>query len=349
MEERAHPLLVAILVALPGCTESYEGEACMNVSLYEDKPCPSRHDVSPDDLSIGEGCKSGPCEIVEVNGEGTRYERPISGPDPQGPGGSVGPQPPRPVVMEAVCCYPVTIVDHDQEGAGATPGRPYYDGGKQRSAPLLQRGSAALAPGARAVAWAQAGAGEHASVAAFSRLVLELMALGAPTALLSEAHQAALDEIRHAETCWEFARSLGLNVEVGAFPFVESLELDVTHEELAAATVRDGCVAETLGALLLDSAARATAETDVRCALEQMAREEARHAVFAYRVVAWALTRGGVRVRAAVREAFESARFEPDLHELALRANVDVEILRGALNQGIAEVLQPAKSALLAA
>jgi len=336
VEERAHPLLVAILVALPGCTDSFEGKGCMEISA-EQSSCASRHDVAPEDLSF-EGSSECRYEIVEINGEGKRSEQTRTSPYPG--------QPSR---TEVVCCYPVTVVDYENVACGGTAGRPYYDGGVPRSAPLQQRGTAAFAPGLRAVAWAQAGAGEHASVASFSRLVLELMALGAPTALLSEAHQAALDEIRHAETCWAFAGSLGLNVEVGAFPFAESLQFDLTLEALAATTVRDGCVAETLGALLLAAAAKAAPETDVRCALEQMASEEAGHAVFSYRVVAWALARGGAKVRAAVREAFENARFEPDLRELALRASVDVEILRGALNQGIAEVLRPATIALLAA
>jgi len=175
------------------------------------------------------------------------------------------------------------------------------------------------------------------------------MALGASTDLLREAHEAALDEIRHADTCWAFARTLGLNVEAGAFPFAESIRLDVTLAELAVATVRDGCITETLGALLLAAAAHAAPQGEVRRALEQIAEEEARHAVFSYRVVAWALARGGGPVRVAIRDAVTSARLAPDLHELALRAGVDIAILRNALEQGIAKVLQPAAAALLAA
>jgi hypothetical protein len=172
------------------------------------------------------------------------------------------------------------------------------------------------------------------------------MALGAPTRLLSEANRAALEEVAHAETCWAFARSLGLDVEAGAFPFGERLELDVPLETLAAATVREGCIAELLGAHLLARAADLATEADVKGALEQMAREEARHAVLAFRIVAWALARGGASVRASVRESFENTRFKPDLGELALRANVDVGSLRRALNQGVEEVLRPAIAAL---
>jgi hypothetical protein len=301
----------------------------------EQRSCPSPDDVAPKDLSLDNGACGH--EIIEINGEGKRTERTI---DYVPNGGSR---------TFPACCYPVTVEDNSDTTGCAVPGRPYYDHGEPRSAPLLARGVPPAVSARRAAAWAKAGAGEHASVASFSRLVLELMALGAPAALLSEAHRAALDEIRHAETCWGFAKSLGLDVQAGAFPFVGRLELDVTLDAFASATVRDGCVAETLGAHLLAAAAALAPEAAVKSALEQMAREEARHAVFAFRIVAWALARGGPSVRASVRDALASARFEPDLDELAVRAQVDVARLRAALNEGVEDVIQPAIAALLAA
>jgi hypothetical protein len=346
MEERVHPLLAAIVAALSGCTSTYDGEGCLWVPEAE-MSCPSRQDVAPTRLEIESGCKEGPCEIVAVKGEGRRSERyvePLSDGIPDVAG-----------EYQPACCYPVEILDHEGAGSsgssfsGPTPGRPFYDGGAPRSAPLVRRGGAETAPSPRAVAWARAGAGEHASVAAFSRLVLELMALGAPSSLLAEAHQAALDEIRHADVCWAFARELGLDVNAGGFPFDTSPVLDVTLEALAAETVRDGCVAESLGALLLEAAARAAPDANVRSALAQMAREEAQHAVFSYRVVAWVMAQGHAPVRRVVQEAFRTARVAPDLEELALRAGISVEILRDALHLGIVQVLEPATAALLAA
>lgn len=46
--------------------------------------------------------------------------------------------------------------------------------------------------------WSLAAQQEHASIASFSKFSLELMAVGAPAALLVRAHEAALDEINHA-------------------------------------------------------------------------------------------------------------------------------------------------------
>jgi hypothetical protein len=332
MVERAHPLLVAILAAVSGCTNSYEGQGCMKIPL-EQMSCPSRSTTPSTRLTIDSPpCEQGPCEIVGMLGEGKRLTRP----DPPVAG----------LPTEALCCYPVKIIDHE-ENEDVAVGRPYHEDGASRVAPLLPLAGSAQA--AEANAWASAGAGEHASIAAFSRLTLELMAHGAPTALLVEAQRAALDEARHAEACWAFARELGLDFEVGAFPFREHLRFDTTLDEIAAATVRDGCVAETLGALLLAAAAQAAPREAVRSALSQMASAEAQHAVFAFRIVAWAIARGGAPVRAAVEKAFTEACYAPGIAALALRTGVHPDKLREALAGGIAEVLYPATRALLGA
>jgi hypothetical protein len=42
---------------------------------------------------------------------------------------------------------------------------------------------------------------EHASVAAFSKFILGLMAIGAPPHLLQWVHRASLQEIDHARLC----------------------------------------------------------------------------------------------------------------------------------------------------
>src|SRR5690349_6474279 len=55
-------------------------------------------------------------------------------------------------------------------------------------------------------AWIQMGLGEHASIAAFGRLVLDLIAAGAPPELLTGAASALKDEIRHAQLCFGIAR-----------------------------------------------------------------------------------------------------------------------------------------------
>jgi hypothetical protein len=65
-----------------------------------------------------------------------------------------------------------------------------------------------VARSALAARWRENGRTEHASVAAFARLTLDLMALGAPAALLAAAQRDAADEVRHTELCFSLARAI---------------------------------------------------------------------------------------------------------------------------------------------
>ena len=57
--------------------------------------------------------------------------------------------------------------------------------------------------------WEREAAFEHASVAAFARASLSLLALGAPPDLLAATHAAAIDEVEHARLCYGLASSYG--------------------------------------------------------------------------------------------------------------------------------------------
>lgn len=329
---------MSILGALSGCTSSFSDRGCMNVPP-EQTMCPSGSQVSPKSLFLPGKCGDD-LEIDEVNGDGTLTTLTNdSGTQSQ------------------ACCYPVTVIDHNTNQECAI-GRPYRENGAQRTAALrmslreapLPAGDGSAPDARRALAWAQAGADEHASVASFSRLALSLMALGAPTELLAGVQRAALDEVRHADVCWELARQFGAeDVTPGAFPFGEAVEVRVTLAELAYAATREGCLGETLGAHLVASAATLAPEPAVRRALQAIAAEEAEHAVLSFRIVAWALAVGGKETRAAVERALSLDWPTPALEELAVRANVDLESLRRAHAEGAAEVLSPATAALLAA
>ena len=321
-----NPLLVAILGALAGCSETFDDTGCMEVPA-EQTTCKAADKVDPDELFLPGKCGDD-LEITEVNGAGKRGTTQLQ------------------VGEKETCCYPVEVVDSDPN-ADCMVGRPYFENGESLSAPL--RSTSQTFRTERALAWAKAGAGEHASVAAFARLALELMRHGAPTTLLRGVHQAALDEVRHAEVCWSFAERFGAErVPAGAFPFAGPVAVDGSPAGLAAAAVREGCLAETLGAHVLTEAARLAPEPAVRESLGAIAAEEATHAVLSFRIVAWALASGGDAVRAAVRE--ELARPWPrlDVMELALRAGVEPDLLRTAAAAGVAEVLKPAVTRLLA-
>lgn len=324
------PLLLAILAALSGCEGEQEGTACMAL-LETETMCPlpdyfEQGRLSVEVTEVMSGC--GGDEIVDITGEGKRADL-TSSPYPR-------------------CCYPVKFIHHERSSC-AVDGRPYYDAGLAVLAPLRSTAETGAPPSSQAAAWARAGAAEHASVAAFARLALELMALGAPNELLRSVHQAAVDEVGHADLCWALAKRCGgPEVCAAAFP-IRDVTLASSLADLAASAVRDGCLAETLGAEALTAVAELAPDPVVRAAMTQIAREEVTHAVLSFRIVAWALQSGGAEARTAVRAALAEPWPELDVEELALRANVSPELVAEAASRAITNVLTPAAARLLAA
>jgi hypothetical protein len=262
------PLLLSILAALSGCSRSYHDEGCLLVS-DDQMSCPPGKDVKPRQLFLPGQCGDD-LEIEDVDSDGTLKTLTFETGE-----------------TSQACCYTVLVVDSDRNSE-CVVGRPYHEGGEALRAPIRSaRTSPPVAESRRAAAWAASGADEHASVAAFSRLALNLMAHGAPSDLLRDVHRAALDEIGHAETCWSLARRFGGTVVgAGAFPFKEPVAVNRTLAELAAAAVREGCIGETLGAHLVQAGLELAHEPEVATALSVIAKEEAEHAVLSFRIVA---------------------------------------------------------------
>ncbi len=157
-----------------------------------------------------------------------------------------------------------------------------------------------------AQAWLEDAATEHASVASFGRVALELMSLAGPPELIAGAHQAALDELEHTRICLGLARASGAEpVEPGALPAVPQREADLAR--FAADTFIEGCVGETVAALMVTRAARVAAPS-IRSQLERIADDETQHAALAWRMIAWAVKRGGAPVLDAVEAAARDAR-----------------------------------------
>lgn len=182
---------------------------------------------------------------------------------------------------------------------GCSIGRPLVVGASP-ARPPVHGAPAADDPAAR---WARAAADEYASVAAFARVSLALMALGAPSELLARTHQAALDEVDHARRCTALAARFGAAVTLGALPEAVAALPPADLAGLAVATVIEGCVHEGAGA---EEARRALARADdpaVRDALAVIARDEAEHARLAWDTVAWCCAAGGEPVRRRVVEA----------------------------------------------
>lgn len=138
--------------------------------------------------------------------------------------------------------------------------------------------------------WAKVAMMEHASVASFSRFSLELMSIGAPVDLLSGAHQAALDEVRHTQVSLDIANQFGsTNFTPGSFPISrEAADFafgDV--EKIAEAAALEGCIEETLAAAVVFEQARVMQIPSLKAQIRSVGLDEANHAAFAWRAVQW--------------------------------------------------------------
>lgn len=134
--------------------------------------------------------------------------------------------------------------------------------------------------------WLAAARAEHASVPAFARLAWQLCAHGAPPALIARAHQAALDEIVHAQRCFAVASAyLGEEQHAEALSLPE-LEAG-TLTRLAVESLVDGVLGEGRAAGRLERRAKAAKDPVLRALLEQIATEERAHAQLAKDIVTW--------------------------------------------------------------
>jgi len=166
-----------------------------------------------------------------------------------------------------------------------------------------------------AAQWRENGSKEHASIAAFAQLTLDLLAVGAPARLVLAAQRDAADEIRHAELCYAIARAIdGQSLSPAPFPAArEHRKLPAAREvalaQLAIDALSDGVLNEGIAARVLARGAAATTG-ELRDALRAMATDEARHARDSWDVLAWCIAEGG----SIVRSALVNARTEVPVH-----------------------------------
>jgi hypothetical protein len=183
---------------------------------------------------------------------------------------------------------------------GGAPGRPFRRKG-QVKVPEVEKGRSwsalipvvpALAPSERrrrAERWLADARSEHASIASFCRVALDLLALGAPPSLLEQTLHAAQDEVAHARLAYELASAFA-EEPLSAGPLRAAAEgSSASRLELAASSLLDGWVNEGVAARRAREAARAADNPAEREALERIALDEARHASLGHSLAAWAL------------------------------------------------------------
>jgi hypothetical protein len=261
------------------------------------------------------------------------------------------------------CCY-------DVQHFGCVVGRPYMDQGQLQAAKAqtsvtgwkldVMPSCEGLSVDDRtrlAAAYLEDALLEHASIASFGRFALELLAVGAPSDLVERAHGAALDEVRHARLMFGLASAYaGTTLGPEKFPFGGAVHVSAQLADVAARTVHEGCIGETLASLIAAEQASRAEDPAVQRILASIAEDEARHAELAWKTVAWAVSVGGETVQKAVAEAFDHAFAKADSidvpstgsEKLAKYGRPGSAVLREVLRRGFEDVVKPAASALLA-
>ncbi len=147
---------------------------------------------------------------------------------------------------------------------------------------------------------------EHASIGSFARFSLELLALGAPPALLQASHEAGLDEIVHARLAYALATVYsGQPVGPGRLP-ISGVAPSSDPTAIVSALVREACVGETVAAA--EALALSTIVTDpaLRGAYARVSEDEARHAELGWRTLSWML-KADPSLAGAAEQAFSEA------------------------------------------
>jgi hypothetical protein len=207
-------------------------------------------------------------------------------------------------------------------GQLACPGRPFLVEGAARLAGSCRRadwstGTAGplrphseLGPRERELLadhWTRTALMEHASVAAFARFALELLALGAPADLVAGAAAAMTDETKHARLAFTLASGYG-GVEVGPGPLeVEGALAPISARSTFRTLVREGCIGETLAAVEATETLAHATDPDVRDTLQAIAADETRHAELSWRAARWLFDSGDADFRVWARAELTTA------------------------------------------
>ncbi len=144
---------------------------------------------------------------------------------------------------------------------------------------------------------------EAAAVLAFDELIVHLRGFGAPAELVERAGKAREDEVRHAAATRALAlRHGGRLVEPSVHDAAEAPSL----LDFALENMREGCVRETYGALIVAHQAAHAECPRIRAAFTRIRDEELEHAELSWDIASWL----DERLTPAERAEVERARHE---------------------------------------
>ncbi len=272
------------------CTDLNESGACVDSA--------DRGSETPTDPEIERRCLPPPMGDADC---GTSLQHLMCGPLPE---------------FRDRCCY--WFAAYDQH----CPGRPFVvdqdarlPGSRRRqdwAAPVEPTVEPTVEPSPElrevvARAWLEQAAHEHASIASFSRFIMELLSCGAPADLLTSATVALGEEVEHARLFYGLAsHHLGHAVGPTSLDVAGALD-DRDFDRIVLSAVCEGCIAETVSAWHVRVAARSVRSSSMAAVLDCVADQELEHALLAWRFVAWALGRASEQLVERVAAAFADA------------------------------------------
>jgi hypothetical protein len=235
-------------------------------------------------------------------------------------------------------CGPGGLPDGDGGCLPPTIRRPFLVGSSLRSARATRRADwssttlidskLALDPFTRrrlAEVWLADALEEHASVAAFARFTMLMLSVGAPPDLIVRSQRASIDEVRHAEKCFGLASRYGAESRGPSALVVHDSMRAMSLAEIAELTAEEGCVGETLGALLACEQRDRAIDPEAKRVLTMLANDEQRHSALAWAFTRWAVLRGGDDVRKAVKNACDRAITKTLAMEIRAYDDLDLE------------------------
>ncbi len=170
---------------------------------------------------------------------------------------------------------------------------------------------------ALAQAWLDDALAEHASIASFTRVSMQLLSVGAPPELLEGAHRAAQDEVRHARVCFTLASMYGARWEAPGDLAPDAIRHSTCDRAaLAREAILEGCLGEGVAAAVARASAETAEDPVVKGVLEGIASDESHHCELAWKILAWCLETGGEAAADAASDALRAlaaAEFSLDL------------------------------------
>lgn len=192
-----------------------------------------------------------------------------------------------------------------------------------------------------ALQWIHNADAEWISVAAFSKLSMDLMVIGAPIALVRACHESALEEIHHAELCLDVARYLDPSLTSAATIRPVPALAEIGHQspclvEIAVESLVLGAYQEAVSGRVAGRLATQVTDARIRETLLVIERDELRHAALSWDILEYCIQVGDASMlrhlhntrllQSSVREDVPSLETY-GLASLKLKQRIECELL----------------------